>query len=90
MKSFHPVLPIRKVKIFEKITFHSLSQSETWVFCQDPPQSYAVFDALQFDMRPVNRKTLQAKLFHKQCFDVFSVVRKIIDVGIHPMAQGMA
>jgi hypothetical protein len=55
-----------------------------------PPQCYAVFYALQSDMHPINRKNLQAKLLHKQRFEVFSVVRKIIDVWIHPMAQGMA
>ncbi len=38
-------------------------------------------------MRPVNRKALQAKLLHKQCFEIFSVVRKIKDVRDHPMAQ---
>jgi hypothetical protein len=54
-----------------------------------PRHSYAVFDALQFDMRPIYRKTLQAKLLHKQCFEVFSVVKKIIDVRDHSMAQGM-
>jgi hypothetical protein len=41
-------------------------------------------------MHPFNRKTLQTKLFHKQFFEVFSVVRKIIDVEDHPMAQDMA
>jgi hypothetical protein len=54
-----------------------------------PHQSYAVFDVLQFDMRPIYRKTLQAKLLHKRCFEVFSVLRKIIDVRDHSMAQGM-
>jgi hypothetical protein len=90
LKSFHPVLPIRKVKIFEKTTYHCRSQNESRHSSQDPPQSYAVFYALQFDMRFVNRKILQAKLLHKQFFKVFSVVRKIIDVRIRLMAQDMA
>jgi hypothetical protein len=54
------------------------------------PQYYAVFDALQSGIHPVNRKNLQAKLFHKQFFEVFSVVMKSVDVGDHSMALGMA
>ncbi len=37
LKSFHPVLPIRKVKTFEKTTYHYRSQNESRHSCQDPP-----------------------------------------------------
>ncbi len=43
LKSFHPVLPIRKVKIFEKTTFHSRSQKKSRHSCQDPPSLMQFF-----------------------------------------------